>query len=68
MRQLEEERKRKKSRWYPIAPDAEVPNSVIRELLNSLSCHKDDTPHLEFTDIAMLIAKVRKFFYFAPLK
>lgn len=59
-KQLAEEKKNR-SKWYPIAPDGEIPNSVIRDLLTSLSCHKDDEA-LEFTDIAMLIAKVRSYY------
>lgn len=58
-RQLEEERKNR-SKWYPIAPDGEIPNSVIRLLLDELTGKlvEREEPKLAFTDLAMLIAKV----------
>ena len=57
-RQIEEDRKNR-SRWYPIAPDGEIPNSVVRDLLDKLAGKViSDQPNLALADIAMLISKV----------
>lgn len=63
VRQLEEERKNR-SKWYPIAPDGEIPNSVIRDLLANLTGNAPSEHKLEFNDIALLIAKVMSYFSF----
>lgn len=56
-RLLEEEKNRDK--WLPIAPDGEIPNSIIRLLMDNAQCRHIPEPTLHFKDIAMLIAKVR---------
>ena len=60
---MEEERKNK-SKWLPIAPDGEIPNSVIRLIMTQAQNASVKEPTLHFKDIAMLIAKVRSTFIY----
>lgn len=53
--QMEREIRRQ---WYPIAPDGEVPNSIIREILNDLRGDPATDAAFNFKDLASLIASV----------
>ena len=54
----EEEKRRIGKDWYSIAPDGYVPNSTIRSFLAKLSGKQIGGDNVQFSDIAMLIAKV----------